>query len=150
MKKAQTYNSELIDDLLNEITPREQKRTENRMRLAAKIADGLKAKGWSKQRFAEELGYKSSSIVTKWLSGTNNFTSDVLSDIQDVLEIKLLALEDKRPSIEQRDVYEKRDVVVVLNSKVPAVASIWDWESDSVKPSCTVPSGQMVDNAYVN
>tara|TARA_R110000868_G_scaffold123126_3_gene326274 strand:- start:747 stop:1190 length:444 start_codon:yes stop_codon:yes gene_type:complete len=90
MKKAKIHSSDLIDELLNEITPREHKRTANRMRLAAKIADGLEAKGWSKQKLAEELGYKSSSIVTKWLSGTNNFTTDVLSDIQDVLGIKLL------------------------------------------------------------
>ena len=90
MKKAKTHSIDLIADLLNEITPREHKRTENRMRLAGKIADGLAAKDWSKQKLAKELGYNSPSIVTKWLSGTNNFTTDVLSDIQDVLGIKLL------------------------------------------------------------
>lgn len=131
MKKAQTYNSDLIDDLLNEITPREQKRTENRMLLAAKIADGLKAKGWSKQKLAEELGYKSSSIVTKWLSGTNNFTADLLSDIQDALDIVLLNTGS-----------EKSSSVLVLNvsgvvtSTVDAPSSI-DNEGHEHKPDST-------------
>ena len=29
------------------------------------------------------------SVVTKWLSGTHNFTADTLADIQRVLEISL-------------------------------------------------------------
>lgn len=112
MKKANTYSSDLIDELLNEITPRERKRTENRMRLAAKIADGLKAKGWSKQQLAKELGYNSPSIVTKWLSGTNNFTADVLSDIEGVLPVKLLHTEEKAET-KQRDVFETQALIVV-------------------------------------
>ena len=94
MKKAEGHHIDILEELLNEITPRERKRTENRMRLAAKIADAIEAKGWSKQKLAKELGYKSSSIVTKWLSGTNNFTCDVLSDIQDVLGVELLNTEE--------------------------------------------------------
>lgn len=95
MKKAETYNSKLIDELFDEITPRELKRTENRMLLAAKIADALEAK-WGKRakgRLAKELGYKSSSIVTKWLSGTHNFTTDTLTDIGEVLSVSLLDVE---------------------------------------------------------
>jgi len=95
MKKAEVHHIDILEELLNEITPRERKRTENRMRLAAKIADAIEAKWGSggKGKLAEALGHKSQSIVTKWLSGTNNFTTDVLSDIQDVLGIKLLNTE---------------------------------------------------------
>lgn len=92
--KAEKYHSDILSEIFDEISPQEQKRTDNRMLLAAKIKDGMNAKGWRKTNLAEALG-KNNSVVTKWLSGTHNFTSDTLSDIQDVLGIKLLAVEDK-------------------------------------------------------
>lgn len=112
MKKAESHHIDILGELLDEITPRERKRTRTKMRLAAKIADGLKAKGWSKQQLAEELGYKSSSIVTKWLSGTNNFTADLLSDIEGVLPVKLLHTEDK-VATEQKDLFKAHALFVV-------------------------------------
>lgn len=36
------------------------------------------------------------SVITKWLRGTHNFTSDTLSNIENILGIKLLAVEEKR------------------------------------------------------
>ena len=80
----------LLDELFEEIQgSRALKRTETRMLLAQKIDMGMKAKGWNKTRFAKEMGQKP-SVITRWLSGTNNFTSDTLSDIEDVLGIRLL------------------------------------------------------------
>lgn len=103
MKTAETLSSGLIDALFDEITPQELRRTERRMLIAAKIEDGLNAKGWSKGELAKRLGYKGSSIVTKWLSGTNNFTSDLLSDLEEVLEIRLLDVEEAEcgPQVER-------------------------------------------------
>jgi ribosome-binding protein aMBF1 (putative translation factor) len=94
-KKAEKYHSEILSEIFDEISPQEQKRTDNRMLLAAKIKDGMNAKGWRKTHLAEVLG-KKNSVITKWLSGTHNFTSDTLSDIQDVLGIKLLAVDEKK------------------------------------------------------
>lgn len=71
------YASDTIDKLLDDISDKKQEITNHRMELAAKIADGLKAKGWNKSQLAEAVG-KQPSVITKWLSGTHNFTSDTL------------------------------------------------------------------------
>ena len=96
MNKTDIYNSPIIDELLKEISPEELERTEKRMLLAARINDAIKAKGWKRKDFAEVLK-KTPSEISKWLSGTHNFTSDTLFDIERVLSIKLLKL-DNRPS----------------------------------------------------
>jgi ribosome-binding protein aMBF1 (putative translation factor) len=70
-------------------------KVKKRMMLAAKIDDGIKAKGWKKKDLAEALN-KQPSEITKWLSGTHNFTSDTLWDIEDVLDIELISLADKK------------------------------------------------------
>lgn len=69
---------------------KEQKKIEKLMRLALKIKKAIKAKRWTKSKFAEEMGIKNLSIVTKWLSGTNNFEIDTLMDIEYLLGISLL------------------------------------------------------------
>src|SRR4030042_6088633 len=98
MKKPETYNSPVLDELLKDITPEELEKTEKRMQLAARIDDAIKAKGWKKKDFANALG-KTPSEITKWLSGTHNFTADTLFDIERVLNICLFKLDNKRPSV---------------------------------------------------
>lgn len=96
-KNAEHYTSNILSEIFAEITPKEQKRTDSRMLLAAKIKDGMNAKGWRNKELAEALE-QNPSVITKWLSGTHNFTSDTLSDIEDVLGIKLLAIDEKKES----------------------------------------------------
>jgi transcriptional regulator with XRE-family HTH domain len=79
----------LLDNLLAEITPEQQARTDRKMRIASIIADALTAKRMTKKDFALKVGRKPSE-VTKWLSGTHNFTLDTLTDIEQVLNIRLL------------------------------------------------------------
>lgn|SRR5574344_558859 len=59
-------------------------RVERRMVASAQIADAMEKCGMSKSELARKMG-KSQSEVTRWLSGTCNFTSDTLADISDVL-----------------------------------------------------------------
>jgi transcriptional regulator with XRE-family HTH domain len=89
----ENYSSELIDNLLDSIKPEEQEQIDYKMRLSAKIYAGLKNKGWKSLDLAKALDLKSPSLVSKWLSGTHNFTVDTLIDIQRILEIKLLDVE---------------------------------------------------------
>ena len=96
-KNAEHYTSDILSEIFAEITPKEQKRTDSRMLLAAKIKDGMNTKGWRNKELAEALE-QNPSVITKWLSGTHNFTSDTLSDIEDVLGIKLLAIDEKKES----------------------------------------------------
>lgn len=84
------YTSDLVNNLLSHISPAEQARIDYKMKMAAKIHAGLKASGWKSLDLARELHLKSPSLVSKWLSGTHNFTMDTLLDIQRVLGIRLL------------------------------------------------------------
>lgn len=88
INKARKYKSPLIDELLKELTPLEMKQAKLKMQLAAKIEDLIKSKSWSKSEFAEKIG-KHPSEITKWLSGTHNFTIDILMEIALAFKIEL-------------------------------------------------------------
>ncbi|HEY6082286.1 MAG TPA: helix-turn-helix transcriptional regulator [Chitinophagaceae bacterium] len=98
-KKAENYSSHLLESMLNLITPEEQTNIDRKMMLAAKIYDGMKAKGWNQVKFAEEMG-KQPSEISKWLSGTHTFTSDTLWAIGDKLDIELLPVRQVQKMIE--------------------------------------------------
>lgn len=91
MNEENDYSSDFFKSLLP--SPKKQKKIDALMQIAAKIQDGLKSKGWNKSKFAQAMGITNLSIITKWLSGTNNFQTDTLLEIQEVLGIKLLDLE---------------------------------------------------------
>jgi transcriptional regulator with XRE-family HTH domain len=88
----------LLDQLLKSITPTQQNRTDNRMFLAARIADVMREKNISQKALAEKLG-KKHSVITLWLSGTHNFTCETLSDIEIALDIKLFQYTEPQPII---------------------------------------------------
>lgn len=92
------YSSELINNLLDSISPEEQARIDCKMILASKIYAAMKVKGWKSLDLAKALNVKSPSIVSKWLSGTQNFTVDTLVDIQRVLDVKLIDVEGLHPA----------------------------------------------------
>jgi ribosome-binding protein aMBF1 (putative translation factor) len=89
-KVARAVRSVVIDDIEEKIDVTKQARIENRMMLAAKIFEAMQHQGISKSRLANMLG-QHPSVVTKWLSGTHNFTADTLTDIENVLKIKVFA-----------------------------------------------------------
>jgi len=59
---------------------------ERKMRIAAQIEDAMKNAGLTKTQFARLMG-KYPSEITRWLSGTHNFTSDLLAEIDVALGI---------------------------------------------------------------
>jgi transcriptional regulator with XRE-family HTH domain len=83
--------SRIISELLNEITPVEKMQASTKMTLAARIDDLLLKRGYGKSEFAEKMN-KNPSEITKWLSGTQNFTIDTLSEIAVALEISITEL----------------------------------------------------------
>ena len=83
--------SRIISELLNEITPVEKMQASIKMTLAARIDDLLLKRGYGKSEFAEKMN-KNPSEITKWLSGTQNFTIDTLSEIAVALEISITEL----------------------------------------------------------
>jgi len=91
--------SNVVEALLNEIDPLEQKKTDAKMLLAAKIADAMKAKGWKNKDLLAAVNKENPSIITKWLSGTHNFTVDTLVEVGQALGIDLLNLEENNTRI---------------------------------------------------
>lgn len=93
-KQPENYESDLISGLLSEITPEEQEKTNKRMLLAARIDKAREKKGWSKKELAAQLG-KRPSEISKWLSGTHNFTTDTLFDLERILEARFIHIGEK-------------------------------------------------------
>ncbi len=60
--------------------------------LSNKIEMAIKQKGYNRQQFASIMGVQP-SIITRWLSGNHNFTVETLFEIENKLEIQLLAIE---------------------------------------------------------
>lgn len=90
-----------LDKLLLEITPEEQAITDAKMQLAAKIADAMFAKGWNKTELMRAIGKRNPSEITRWLSGTHNFTVETLIDLGRVLDTKFINFEDNKPPVQQ-------------------------------------------------
>ena len=90
-KTARKYTSPVINQLLGEITPVEKLQTNTKMTLAARLDDLITARGWGKSEFAEKVN-KNPSEITKWLSGTQNFTIDTLAEIGVVLNMPVSEL----------------------------------------------------------
>lgn len=80
--------SNILQRLENESAATYEK-TAMRMRLAIKIADAIAQSGFTQKEFAERMNKKPSEI-SKWLSGTHNFTIDTLCDISRELGITLI------------------------------------------------------------
>ena len=95
MSKAELYNSPILDEIFAEITPEELEKTKKRMLLAARIDDAMKAKGWKKGDLAREMN-KHASVITRWISGTHNFESDSLFELEYHLGINLVQVEEKQ------------------------------------------------------
>lgn len=104
MSKVEKHTSKMMQDLLEESSPVEMQQTRMKMFIAAKIDDALQSKEWTRSKLAKKLG-KSRSEITKWLSGTHNFTVDTLTEICYVFGMEMSALfvsNEKSKSTSQR------------------------------------------------
>jgi len=103
-----------ISEILSSISPQEAKRIENRMLIAAKIDDAMKAKGWKNKDLMCAMGKSNPSEVTRWLSGTHNFTIDTLTDLGLALDVDLLYLEDDE-QVAKGNTYHATVNVLIVN-----------------------------------
>lgn len=107
------HHSDILDDFLSTISTAEFEETTSKMKIAAYIADAMKAKGINRSTLAKLLN-QNNSVITKWLSGTHNFTTDTLDSISKVLDITLIANYDGAPvlmdkkEIKNETSYEER------------------------------------------
>jgi hypothetical protein len=105
--KARKYNSSKLQELFSEVTPLEMEQTKTKMQLAARIEDLMRSNGWNKSQFAEKVN-KNPSEITKWFSGTQNFTTDVLTEIAFALGVDIATLFGKK----QIQVIYRKEIVV--------------------------------------
>ncbi len=85
-----------LDQLLAEITPLEQAKTDAKMMLAVRIEKAMQAKNWKKKDLLAAVGKENPSIISKWLSGTHNFTVDTLIELENALGVSLLNPEEPK------------------------------------------------------
>lgn len=130
-----TQNKSALSELLDNITPEEQEKTDIKMMLAAKIADAMQAKGWNKTALLQAMGKSNPSEITRWLSGTHNFTIDTLIDLQRVLDIRLLDVTSE---------------VSPVQSFVFTIKTDTDWASYlPYRESAKKPSGRIFELNYI-
>lgn len=80
----------VLGQMLSEVDPIQLAKTRNRMLVAAKIADAMKAKNLNQKQFAKLMG-RTESEISDWLSGDRNFTIDTLFDIGQVLDVSFIS-----------------------------------------------------------
>ena len=89
MNKARKIRLDFLDEIRNETSPQMSEQISKRMKLAAQIDNVLMSRGLTNQEFAFMMGKKPSE-VSRWLSGTHNFTTETLWQMERVLSIQIL------------------------------------------------------------
>lgn len=107
--------------IMNNIDEDKLRRTSDRMLVAVKIADTLKAKGISQKKFAEMTG-RSESEISEWLSGDRNFTIDTLSDIKKYLGLDLLNI----PTMRTTPISKDASRIKVAKKRTPVLYDMSD------------------------
>lgn len=100
----------ILASLLSEIDPLEQAKTDAKMELAAKIAQAMEAKKWKKKDLLQAVGKDNPSIITKWLSGTHNFTIETLVELEKALSIQLIHRDVKSPVVVEYHLHISQEV----------------------------------------
>lgn len=72
--------------------PEIDRMVKHNLAIASKVASILKEKGMGKSEFAKKMG-KSPSEVSKWLSGTHNFTIRTIAKIEHTLGEDLIHID---------------------------------------------------------
>ncbi len=121
--RATKYTSPLIQELLTSLTDVEKEQSRTRLTIAARIDDYRKAQSLTKRGLAEKLN-RQPSEMTKWMSGTHNFTSDTLVEIAVKLKIDVRDLykpyhEEKPPQIDEICL-QSFDLIQVIVPMTPA------------------------------
>ncbi|MBQ1209532.1 MAG: helix-turn-helix transcriptional regulator [Bacteroidales bacterium] len=130
MKKRRTP-SENLTKIMESIDEDQLRRTRDRMNVAIKIADALKARQISQKAFAKLMG-RSESEISEWLSGNRNFTIDTLSDIKKQLNIDLL----NTTSMQTSAVSRERAKIKITKEK----ASVYCTKKTIASPNTWIPA----------
>ena len=87
--KARIHNSKILDDFINNFDEIGYAKCLVKMTIAKKIAEGMAKQKIGKKKLALKMKQQP-SVITKWLSGTQNFTIDTMVELENELKIKLI------------------------------------------------------------
>lgn len=82
--KSTEYTNPLFAEMYEEIPEESRRQSSLSFSITARIVELLMKKGWSQADFAKAAGKKESEI-SRWMSGTHNFTLKTISFIETVL-----------------------------------------------------------------
>jgi transcriptional regulator with XRE-family HTH domain len=91
MKKSK--NNIINNWLAKNGNPEVDRMVELNLAIATKVARLLKEKGMGKSEFAAKMGKKSPSEVSKWLSGSHNFTIKTIAKMEEALGEEIIYTE---------------------------------------------------------
>lgn len=111
MNKPQRHKSTIIQKIQSQRSSADFEKTKKRMLLAAKIQDAIKEKGLSYTEFAAMMD-QHVSVISKWVSGTHNFTTDTLFDIENKIGIVLV----NKASEEPKEIVHRYELTVSVKA----------------------------------
>jgi transcriptional regulator with XRE-family HTH domain len=87
----------LISDIAKKVKPEIKQHVAKNLAISEQISQILEYKGWTQKELAEKMN-KNESEVSKWLSGTHNFTIKTIATLEVVLgtDIILTPIEAKK------------------------------------------------------
>lgn len=89
------YVNPIFVEMLAAVPEKTRRESERAFAIAGRISEILKRKGWSQADFAKAAGKKEAEI-SKWMSGTHNFTIRTISFIEAVLGEDIIAIKRYR------------------------------------------------------
>ena len=92
------YKDPILDDILSNIPTRIQKEVDMLYAIASRINEILSRKGWNQADLAKAMGKKEAEI-SKWLSGSHNFTISTIARIETVLEEDIISVKKYRKQV---------------------------------------------------
>ena len=96
-----------MGDILNEIPRGIQKEVDMFFAISNRIGEILKRKGWSQADLAKAIG-KQEAEISKWLSGSHNFTIATIAKIEAALEDDIISDTHRSPKNEKASTYGKK------------------------------------------
>lgn len=126
----------VLRELLANINEKELARTRKRMMLATKIEEAMKRCGYNQTQFAH-LMKKSPTVISEWLSGDRNFTTDTLVDIEDALGIRLLDT-SIMTAVDAGTEISLRTSANAGRTETRSLQGTWNVHNDYTEPGCHV------------
>lgn len=101
------YIDPLFEELLNRVPKEEKRKAELSYGIAKRIHEMLLRKGWTQADLARATG-KREALVSRWMSGTHNFTIQTLAEIETALGEEILSVRQFRRTSDLVDGYKIR------------------------------------------